>query len=40
MLSPDRIALVFEEEEYSAARLEALASGLAGTLARRGGAGG
>ncbi len=36
MLSPDRIALAFEEEEYSAARLEALAGGLAGTLARRG----
>ncbi|MGZ4435889.1 MAG: class I adenylate-forming enzyme family protein [Trebonia sp.] len=36
MLSPDRIALAFEEEEYSAARLEVLASGLAGTLARRG----
>jgi len=36
MLSPDRIALAFEEKEYSAARLEALAGGLAGTLARRG----
>jgi non-ribosomal peptide synthetase component F len=36
MLSPDRIALVFEEHEYSAARLEALANGLAGTLERRG----
>ena len=36
MLSPDRIALVFEEDEYSAARLDALAGGLAGTLARRG----
>jgi acyl-CoA synthetase (AMP-forming)/AMP-acid ligase II len=36
MLSPDRISLVFEEQEYTAARLEALASGLAGTLARQG----
>src|SRR6266702_3661943 len=36
MLSPDRIALVFEEDEYSAARLAVLAGGLAGTLARRG----
>jgi len=36
MLSPDRIALVFEEDEYSAARLAALAGGLAATLARRG----
>jgi acyl-CoA synthetase (AMP-forming)/AMP-acid ligase II len=35
-LTPDRIALAFEEEEYSAARLEALAAGLAGSLARRG----
>ncbi|SEG85061.1 Acyl-CoA synthetase (AMP-forming)/AMP-acid ligase II [Thermomonospora echinospora] len=30
------IALVFEEREYSPAQLEALADGLAGTLARRG----
>jgi long-chain acyl-CoA synthetase len=36
MLSPHRIALVFEEQEYTAARLEALAGGLAGTLARQG----
>jgi acyl-CoA synthetase (AMP-forming)/AMP-acid ligase II len=36
MLSPDRTALVFDEREYSAARLAALAGGLAGTLARRG----
>jgi long-chain acyl-CoA synthetase len=36
MLSPDRIALAFEEEEYSVARLAALADGLAGTLARQG----
>jgi len=36
MLSPHRPVLVFEEQEYSAARLEALAGGLAGTLARRG----
>jgi long-chain acyl-CoA synthetase len=32
----ERIALVFEEREYSAAQLAALAAGLAGTLARRG----
>jgi len=32
----ERIALVFEEDEYTAARLDALARGLAGTLARRG----
>jgi acyl-CoA synthetase (AMP-forming)/AMP-acid ligase II len=32
----ERSALVFEEREYSVARLEALATGLAGTLARRG----
>ncbi|MWA02431.1 AMP-binding protein [Actinomadura sp. LD22] len=31
-----RTALAFEEREYSAARLDALAAGLAGTLARRG----
>jgi acyl-CoA synthetase (AMP-forming)/AMP-acid ligase II len=36
MLSPDRTALVFDEREYRAARLAALAGGLAGTLARRG----
>ena len=36
MLSCDRTALVFDEQEYSAARLAALAGGLAGTLARRG----
>ena len=36
MPSPDRTALVFDEREYSAARLAALAGGLAGTLARRG----
>ena len=32
----ERIALTFEEQEYSLARLDALAGGLAGTLARRG----
>jgi acyl-CoA synthetase (AMP-forming)/AMP-acid ligase II len=32
----DRIALVFEEQEFGLARLEALADGLARTLARRG----
>ncbi|MGI5330206.1 class I adenylate-forming enzyme family protein [Actinomadura nitritigenes] len=32
----ERIALAFEEREYSAARLDALAGGLAMTLARRG----
>lgn len=32
----ERIALVFEEREYSLARLDALADGLAGTLAGRG----
>jgi long-chain acyl-CoA synthetase len=32
----ERIALVFEEQEYSVARLGALAGGLAGTLAGRG----
>src|SRR5689334_7039953 len=32
----DPIALVFEDEEYTAARLAALADGLAGTLAKRG----
>jgi long-chain acyl-CoA synthetase len=32
----DRIALAFEEQEYSLSRLDALADGLAGTLARRG----
>ncbi|MGI8329467.1 class I adenylate-forming enzyme family protein [Actinomadura scrupuli] len=32
----ERAALVFEEREYSLAELEALADGLAGTLARRG----
>ena len=32
----ERIALVFEDQEFSAARLDALANGLAGTLARRG----
>ncbi|GAA2121645.1 class I adenylate-forming enzyme family protein [Actinomadura napierensis] len=31
-----RAALAFEEREYTAARLDALAAGLAGTLARRG----
>jgi acyl-CoA synthetase (AMP-forming)/AMP-acid ligase II len=36
MLSSDRTALVFDEQEYSSARLAALAGGLAGTLARRG----
>jgi long-chain acyl-CoA synthetase len=36
VLSPDRTALVFDEQEYSAARLAALAGGLAATLARRG----
>ena len=36
MLSPERTALVFGEREYSAARLAALAGGLAGMLARRG----
>src|SRR5437764_2968751 len=36
MLSPDRTALVFGEREYSAARLAALAGGVAGTRARRG----
>src|SRR5689334_6837443 len=36
MLSPDRTALAFGEREYSAARLAALAGGLAMTLARRG----
>ena len=36
MLSPDRTALVFDEQEYSAARLVAPAGGLAVTLARRG----
>ncbi|MFI0350314.1 class I adenylate-forming enzyme family protein [Actinomadura sp. 9N407] len=41
MPSPDppgerRIVLVFEDREFSVARLEALAGGLAGTLARRG----
>lgn len=35
-MSGERIALVFEDQEYSAARLQALAGGLAGTLARRG----
>jgi len=33
---PDVIGLVFDEREYSAARLAALAGGLAGTLTRRG----
>jgi long-chain acyl-CoA synthetase len=32
----ERIALAFEDREYTAARLNALAAGLAGTLARRG----
>ncbi|MDL4816367.1 class I adenylate-forming enzyme family protein [Actinomadura opuntiae] len=32
----EQIALVFEEHAYTAARLDALAAGLAGTLARRG----
>jgi long-chain acyl-CoA synthetase len=32
----ERIALVFEDREYSLARLDALAAGLAGTLARSG----
>lgn len=32
----ERIVLAFEEREYGAARLDALAAGLAGTLARRG----
>jgi long-chain acyl-CoA synthetase len=32
----ERIALVFEDQEFSAARLDGLANGLAGTLARRG----
>jgi long-chain acyl-CoA synthetase len=32
----ERTALAFEEREYSAARLDALAAGLAATLARRG----
>ena len=36
MLSPDRTALVFDEQKYSAARLAALAGGLAATLTRRG----
>jgi len=36
MLSPDRTVLAFDEREYSAAQLAALAGGLAGTLARRG----
>ena len=36
MLSPHRPTLAFEEQEYTAARLAALAGGLAGTLARRG----
>jgi acyl-CoA synthetase (AMP-forming)/AMP-acid ligase II len=36
MLSPDRTARGVDEREYSAARLAALAGGLAGTLARRG----
>jgi long-chain acyl-CoA synthetase len=36
MVSPDRTALVFGAQEYSAARLAALAGGLAGMLARRG----
>jgi long-chain acyl-CoA synthetase len=38
-LTPDqgeRVALVFEDEEYSYARLDALAAGLAATLAARG----
>jgi long-chain acyl-CoA synthetase len=36
MPPPDRIALVFEERSWRAARLEELAGGLATTLARRG----
>ena len=36
MLSPHRPTLAFEEQEYTAARLDTLARGLAGTLARRG----
>ena len=32
----ERAALAFDEREYSLARLDALAGGLAGVLARRG----
>jgi acyl-CoA synthetase (AMP-forming)/AMP-acid ligase II len=35
-MSSDRIALVFEEQEFSLDRLEALAADMAGTLARKG----